>query len=511
MPTTVTLAQRRAAKQQLLTDLQEGYSVQETQTRAVIPWHQATIYRLRQRLQADPVTALDDGRHGHPIKLRGDVCEWLVTFCQETPHTPGHLVQGALRERFGLLVSISQLNRVRAALKLGSRAQGKKQATAATEASSPEPGWQESAGSLLLLAAAHETGLLETLDAALPLASAACPARLAHSTRASRERLLLTLLFLNTVGVQRTSDLRSYTGAGLAVLTRRQRTYGYRHTERFLSQVARAGGDESLTDALAAWTARLWPTQQSEPGQPPPAFYLDGHKKPVYTDHLIPRGLVGRTGKVLGCRALLLLHDAKGHPLFATTHRGDLHLTKGAAAELSRYEQATESSSLTRLIIDREGMAAEFLATLVAQGRTVVTILHANQYQGLASFTEIGDFVPLCRDRAGVVTRKVAGARFALPLPDHPGQTLKLSVALIRDWRTQVPQVHAPAESPDLERWDADLAGERLLWWKPGWVATPNASGSHRTQADSHCDHRGDGRSRRTSPGLHPKLSDARE
>lgn len=60
-------------------------------------------------------------------------------------------------------------------------------------------------------------------------------------------------------------------------------------------------------------------------------------------------------------------------------------------------------------------MAAEFLATLVAQGRTVVTILHANQYQGLASFTEVGDFVPLCRDRAGVVTYEVASARFAPP------------------------------------------------------------------------------------------------
>jgi hypothetical protein len=102
-----------------------------------------------------------------------------------------------------------------------------------------------------------------------------------------------------------------------------------------------------------------------------------------------------------------------------------------------------------------------------------VTILRSNQYQGLASFTNVGDFVPLCRDRAGAVMREVASARFALSLPDHPGQTLPLTVALIRDWRTQVPLVSAPAESPDLERWDADLAGERWLGWKPGWVATP--------------------------------------
>ena len=26
--------------------------------------------------------------------------------------------------------------------------------------------------------------------------------------------------------------------------------------------------------------------------------------------------------------------------------------------------------------------------------------------------------------------------------------------------------------------------GERWLWWKPGWVATPSASALHRTETD---------------------------
>ncbi len=33
---------------------------------------------------------------------------------------------------------------------------------------------------------------------------------------------------------------------------------------------------------------------------PVPVFYVDGHRKPVYADALIPRGLIGRTGKVPG-------------------------------------------------------------------------------------------------------------------------------------------------------------------------------------------------------------------
>ena len=214
-----------------------------------------------------------------------------------------------------------------------------------------------------MLAAAHETGVITALGQALPTGEQANP-RLTHATSATSRQTLLTLLFLGVVGLHRPWELRGYTGDALALLTGRGQAYGYFQCERFLAQVARAGGDEMLTEALAQWTARLWLEPEKAPGQPPLAFYLDGHKKPVYTDHLIPRGLIGRTGKILGCRALLLLHDARSHPLFATTHRGDLHLTKGASTFLERYEQATELSSLTRLIIDREGMAAEFLAAL---------------------------------------------------------------------------------------------------------------------------------------------------
>lgn len=169
----------------------------------------------------------------------------------------------------------------------------------------------------------------------------------------------MTLLFLPAVGLKRIWDLRGYSGDDLALLTGRRCAYGFWHPERFLSQVARAGGAETLTDALVAWTARLWSSDQPEPGQPLPAFYVDGHKKPVYTTHLIPRGLVGRTGKVLGCRTLLLLHDAAGHPLLATTDRGDLALTKGVPAFLTRYEQAADPARIARLIVDREGLAAE--------------------------------------------------------------------------------------------------------------------------------------------------------
>ena len=144
-------------------------------------------------------------------------------------------------------------------------------------------------------------------------------------------------------------------------------------------RLARANQAETLTDALAEWTAQLWrPSAQTPLGQPAD-FYVDGHRKEV----LIPRGLVGRLSKVLGCRALVLLHDGHGHPRLSTTHRGDAHLTSGLPSILARSEEQAGMSTVKRIIVDREGMAAEFLATLCAAGRTVISVLRTNQCGGL--------------------------------------------------------------------------------------------------------------------------------
>ena len=104
--------------------------------------------------------------------------------------------------------------------------------------------WQEGIGSLLLLAAAQQTGLLATLSATIQgvassLLSSGLPRNLAVV-----ERLVLTLLFLPVAGLARTWDLRTYTGTLLALLTGRGCAYSYAYVEQFLSRLARAGADE---------------------------------------------------------------------------------------------------------------------------------------------------------------------------------------------------------------------------------------------------------------------------
>lgn len=231
-----------------------------------------------------------------------------------------------------------------------------------------EPGYHEHAGGLLLLAAAHETALTAQLAEALPTDQAEGRPPLVGRSPAVRQILLLTLLFLGAVGLHRTWDLRGYTADGLALLSGRKRAYGYRYTEAFLSQVAHFDGAERLTDALAHWTRQLWhPLDETCESKSALTCYIDGHRKPVYSDMLIPRGLVGRLGTILGCRALVLLHDEHGHPLLVTTHRGDQHLIVGLPSIITRYEHLEEHIRVERIIVDREGMATEFLASLHAE------------------------------------------------------------------------------------------------------------------------------------------------
>src|SRR5947209_12317305 len=102
-----------------------------------LPWHkavklaglqfsQSTAYRLRQRMRQGGKQALQEGRHGHPAKLRGEVRAWLEETCRQAAHTPSHEIQAQLAERFALSISVSQLNRVRATLGVSNRPQSAK-------------------------------------------------------------------------------------------------------------------------------------------------------------------------------------------------------------------------------------------------------------------------------------------------------------------------------------------------------------------------------------------------
>lgn len=81
-------------------------------------------YRLTRRACVYGDGALEDHRHGHVAKMHAPVRQWLEAYCRGAPGLSSRLVQAALRERFGVTVSITHLNRVRASLGIGRRPTG---------------------------------------------------------------------------------------------------------------------------------------------------------------------------------------------------------------------------------------------------------------------------------------------------------------------------------------------------------------------------------------------------
>jgi hypothetical protein len=118
--------ERRAAKGRLIAAMERGrpWCAVVRDMDDPPPLRRSGAYRLLREVRARGDEALRDGRHGHPSKMRGPVRQWLAAYCRGTPDAAGATVQAALRERFGLDVSVSQINRVRAALGLSQCAPG---------------------------------------------------------------------------------------------------------------------------------------------------------------------------------------------------------------------------------------------------------------------------------------------------------------------------------------------------------------------------------------------------
>src|SRR5712692_6095244 len=92
---------RQVARREIVRQVEQGVNASEARRHCPVPMHRTTVYRLLKHVQA--------------TKLRGEVLTWMLDHCQSHPSTSSADVQRRLSKRFGLSVSVSQLNRVRAA------------------------------------------------------------------------------------------------------------------------------------------------------------------------------------------------------------------------------------------------------------------------------------------------------------------------------------------------------------------------------------------------------------
>jgi transposase len=106
----------RKGRLQLIEAMFAGHSWQEALAQSQLNVSRATAYRLRQlaRDEEKAERAFLDDRHGHPYKITEPIRLWMTEFCTTHPQIPSSHVQHELKSRFGVAVSVSQINRVRA-------------------------------------------------------------------------------------------------------------------------------------------------------------------------------------------------------------------------------------------------------------------------------------------------------------------------------------------------------------------------------------------------------------
>ncbi len=82
MQPTVTSQQRQATRREMVSQIEQGVSAREARVSSAVLMHRVRVYRLLKRVQAEGEMAFTDGRHGHPVKLRGEVLTFLMEHCQ---------------------------------------------------------------------------------------------------------------------------------------------------------------------------------------------------------------------------------------------------------------------------------------------------------------------------------------------------------------------------------------------------------------------------------------------
>ena len=119
----------RAARLQLIESMFAGHSWQSAAAQSQLKISRSTAYRLVQfaRNEEKAGLAFLDDRHGHPYKLTEPMQIWINELCSDDLQMPSSRVQRELKSRFGVAVSVSQINRVRAKLGVSNQWRGRAQ------------------------------------------------------------------------------------------------------------------------------------------------------------------------------------------------------------------------------------------------------------------------------------------------------------------------------------------------------------------------------------------------
>jgi transposase len=108
--------QRYAARAKCVALMQAGHPWQEAVAAASLPICRSAAYALLKRVETQGDLALTERRRGQFHTFTPLIRDWIRSTCLTDPHIPSHCLQHQIAAQFGITVSISHLNAVRACL-----------------------------------------------------------------------------------------------------------------------------------------------------------------------------------------------------------------------------------------------------------------------------------------------------------------------------------------------------------------------------------------------------------
>ena len=428
-----------------------GVSWQEANEQSGLNYSRTGIQHLYQEWCRHGDDALIDHRHGHPYKATAEVRELMEKRCEDPEVRASQLV-AEIDAEFGVELTPQYATVLRRQLGLPVPRPGrpsKQEETPPAPETEPERDFSpkseeasaqrcDAAGVYLMLGASVESEawpvLTNSLEQAIQQSEERTDLR-GMSTRATRDRHLLTLLAMPMLDMFKPYVLNTYSGTALGLLTERGRPYSADEMEHFILSCVRAEWTEPLTADAAGWATQLWASDDEQATDEPTYLYWDWHVKAVYSRYHVPRTKHGTKLRILGARKQLMLHDETGHLLFMRTYRGDTHLIAGMVDGTAYYEGLERSRRLTHQIFDREGLSVAHFKELLDDEdgkRLFTTCLRSNQYDGMKSFELLAPFQPFRRDKDGKPIEEIAEATYEMKDRRAGEEALPLRAILLR-------------------------------------------------------------------------------
>jgi hypothetical protein len=216
------------------------------------------------------------------------------------------------------------------------------------------------------------------------------------------------LLFLPCLDVTRPWQLRYDQGDGLLAVS--GIAYRFRTVDQFLNELTRLRIGPRLAEVLCA---RI--VQTRYPAEHPLRLYVDGHEKPHWTAQTMPCGRVAMLDRVMPCTHQIVVNDAQGYVLLIRDRPGDYHLSRELLTLDAEVERIT-GRQVELTIADREANSLALAQAYAASDHHhLLTMLDADQYQGVDDFTLLGEWAALPQ-RPG----ESAAAAIWAETTDHP-------------------------------------------------------------------------------------------